>query len=274
MKGKSLRDLDAAISNISRSLQAYYAGDPYAYLPVAVELRKLLCEQKRGQDESLVLRDNPKFALHPLTKSSLPIDGPNVFLFRGPKSFNGRRSGYLGSLFDETQHVMPLSEWREQQLVSQDITIRNLIKSVADKEAAHSDRDGNATLGLLQSVRYGGGAGADAEHIASIGHYILRNLLVRRLLFLRAELMINYKGQRASQGPGALRLLVQQSPRPYSDGMALDYITSEAVRGIEGNESFLRAADMMEAHCTSSSFLLWIVDLRGEVWLNEIRAAG
>ena len=273
MEGKSLRDLDAAISNISRSLQAYYAGDPYAYLPVAVELRKLLCEQKPERDESLVLRDNPRFALHPLARSSLPIDGPNVFLFRGPIRLDGRYSGSLGPLFDEAQPVMPLDVWR-QQLVSQDITIRDLIKSVADKEAAHSDKNGNATLGLLQSVRYGGGAGADAEHIASIGHYILRNLLVRRLLLLRSELMARYKDLRASLGPGALRLLVKDSPRPYSDGLALDYITSEAVRGTEGKDSSRQAAHMIEAHCASSSFLLWMVDLQGGIWLNEIGAAG
>ena len=274
MQGKSLHDLDAAISNLSRNLRAYYSGDPYAHLPVAVELRKLMCDQKRGEDVSLVLRDNPLFALHPLTRSSLPIDGPNVFLIRGPMRFDGRSAGFLGSLFDESQPLIPLSEWREQQLVSQDITIRDLIKSVADKEAAHSDEEVNATLGQLKSIRFGGGPGADGEHIASIGHYILRNLLVRRLLLLRADLMTHYADQRATRGPGALHLSVQRSPRPYSDGLALDYVTSHTVRGTEGNEFYRKAADIMDAHTASSGFLLWMVDLQGGVWLNEIGATG
>jgi hypothetical protein len=79
MDKKTVRDLDAALSNLSGSLAAYFDGDPYTYLQVAVELRKLLCDTKRGDDNSLSLRMHHGMTLYPLSGDPKMIDEHTVF---------------------------------------------------------------------------------------------------------------------------------------------------------------------------------------------------
>ena len=50
MNNKSLHDLDASLAVIETNMKAYHSGVKSAYLPVAVELRKLLCDTQRGKD--------------------------------------------------------------------------------------------------------------------------------------------------------------------------------------------------------------------------------
>ena len=276
MERKSLRDLDAAISNMSRSLDACYKGDPYAYQDVAAQLRKLLCdEQKKGEDKSLIVRFNPQYALHPLSSpwSELPVNGPDVYFFGGMSNFDGRASGFLSSYFDESKEPIPLALWRDQQLVHQSITIRSLIKSVADKEAAHSDRDSNNTLDLMNFFQFGG-AKAGAEILTTIGHYIVRRLLFDRLVPLHADLLNQFFSQRLLLGSGACRVSLWDSRQSYSQGITVSYLTATAVREMTtGNElSRLKYANQMETHTDPSSFLLWMDDLQGGFSLNTVKA--
>jgi hypothetical protein len=273
MDPKSLRDLDASISILSRNLQAYFGGDPYAYLTVAGELRKLLCDNGRNGDNSLVLRLHPGISFHAIKASSLPIDGPEVvFSLPGLLTLDGRKTGAMGSPFDERSGPMPLAVWREQPLVSLHITIRELIKSVADKEVAHSDPALNGTLATLKSVRFGPGATSDSELVASIGHYVLRNLLVRRVVDLQAELLLHYQRCRNESGPGALKLSVRESQRPYSDGVSIGFINVAEVlaRDIRPTAYREQAASLMEQHRDSKTFLLWVDDLQNGIWLNQV----
>ena len=49
-------------------------------------------------------------------------------------------------LFAKTTALMSIADWVQQPIFSPQITIRELIRSVADKEAVHSDPDYNETL--------------------------------------------------------------------------------------------------------------------------------
>ena len=49
---------------------------------------------------------------------------------------------------------MEINQWVDQIFFSENVTIRNLIKSVADKEAAHSDPEFNATLNYCRKWSY------------------------------------------------------------------------------------------------------------------------
>ena len=277
MEGKSLRDLEAAISNMSRALDACYKGNPYAYQDVAVQLRKLLCDERRGKDVSLVLRYNPQYALHPLSSpwSELPVDGPDVYFFGGMATFDGRDSGFFNSYFNESKEPIPLALWRDQQLIHQSITIRGLIRSVADKEGAHSDRDSNKTLDLMKFFQFGN-ARAGSEILTTIGHYILRRLLFDRLVPRHADLLSQFLSQRSLLGSGAWRVSLRDLQQSYSKGLTVSYLTATTVQDMYAGDgsSCLKYADQMETHTDPSRFLIWIDDFQGEFSLNTVKAFG
>jgi len=48
--------------------------------------------------------------------------------------------------FAQSETLMSIDDWMQQPVLSPKISVRELIKSVADKEGAHSDPDYNETL--------------------------------------------------------------------------------------------------------------------------------
>jgi hypothetical protein len=77
--------------------------------------------------------------------------------------------------FAKTRELVPLEAWMEQPIFRPGVSVRDLVKSVADKEGAHSDPDYNATLAEAKSVLYG----PDESHlhiIAGIAEYLLEVL--------------------------------------------------------------------------------------------------
>ncbi len=127
-------------------LESYEKGDILMYLPMAVELRKLICDK----EPSLLSRVIPEIKLYKLHTVDLFERNPNPLsglehmmpgrlnLSRNPPTFN--------LLFTPTREKMELKSWTSQLFFNEGITIRELIKSVADKEAAHSDEKYNDTL--------------------------------------------------------------------------------------------------------------------------------
>ncbi len=56
--------------------------------------------------------------------------------------------------FAQSQTLIPFYEWIKQPIINLNITIFELIKSVADKEGAHSDTNYNSTLEHAKLVKY------------------------------------------------------------------------------------------------------------------------
>ena len=70
---------------------------------------------------------------------------------------------------------MEINAWVEQPIINPTTTVKELIKSVANKEAAHSDPDYNETPSKARSLNIVG----DESHlpdIVSIAAYLLEEL--------------------------------------------------------------------------------------------------
>ena len=78
-------------------------------------------------------------------------------------------------MFAESMTLMGVKEWVKQPFFSPSTTIRDLIKSVADKESVHSDPVYNETLVRAKLVKYF----RDESHIpgiVAIGDYLSQRL--------------------------------------------------------------------------------------------------
>ncbi len=87
--------------------------------------------------------------------------------------FDGKDASKIEMLFDERKTPIPLKEWLDQGLFNVNITIRQLIKSVTDKEGVHSDREYDQTLKFTKSVKLVN-QDIHIKFIVAVGEYILK----------------------------------------------------------------------------------------------------
>jgi len=170
---KSETDFLASLTVLEAAITMYHCGVVDSYRLVATELRKLLCDRN-----ALLTRVRPGFQLHKLhwtemleTRPSL-MNGLN-YIMPGRLSVSQDGTSHFELTFAQSGALMDVEHWIEQPLFSADITVRELIKSVADKEGAHSDPDFNETLVHAKLVKYM----RDDSHkptIIAIGEYVFR----------------------------------------------------------------------------------------------------
>ena len=86
--------------------------------------------------------------------------------------FDGKGGSRITELFDQKAEPIPLQDWLDQEFFSEKITIKELIRSVADKVSAHSDKDYNDTLELTRRIKLVG-EDVHKQHIVAIGEYVL-----------------------------------------------------------------------------------------------------
>jgi len=99
-----------------------------------------------------------------------------------PAKFGVMEDGkpFVERVFDERREPIELDEWLNQPFFSASITVRDFIKSVADKEGAHADSNWNEALMLAKSMYL-----AEEQMLGlltvAMGEYILKvlNLIVR-----------------------------------------------------------------------------------------------
>ena len=160
-RAKSIADLMAARSVLNSSVRLFHEGQIHMYRVVAVELRKLLCDGKN----SLVPRLFSAARLHPIRgymsseeraayKRRFGRDPWEGLAFRMPAvvSFDGEGGARVTEIVDKSKQPITIDEWIAQPLFNAQITVREFIRSVADKEGAHSDRSYNETLLLGKHV--------------------------------------------------------------------------------------------------------------------------
>ncbi len=145
---KNKVDLINSINLLKSYLENFEDGNILYYLSMAVELRKLLCETKSSP---LITRVIPTFKLYKLNSTKNFKNTPSLLkglLHIMPGQFLVSEKGVqLFSLsFSKDKELMNIDEWVDQIFFTEKITIRELIKSVADKEAVHSDNEYNDTL--------------------------------------------------------------------------------------------------------------------------------
>ena len=171
------------MNNLEGNIRLFHEGNTSAYRVIAVQLWLLLCDKK-----PLVPRVFQDVKLHPLLgyitkeedeewkkKLGHSIEEGLVFQMPAMVRFNGKGGSRIEVLFDERRQPIELEEWLDQDLFNQKITIRQLIKSVRNKEAAHSDKNYDETLKFSKSIKLVN-EDIHIKFVVAIGEYVLKIL--------------------------------------------------------------------------------------------------
>lgn len=170
-KRKILKDLDASLEQLEIHIEQFYLGKSSMYRSVATQLRVLV-----SKHDSIIKKIFKISAFHPIKGSTINSELRKNLVFQSPATIqfiNGKPK--ILNLFDEKVKPIPLTEWLNQPLLSNKITIGELISSVADKESVHSDDEYNETLSFVNQTKLG----VDDLHphyIVAIGEYVLKSL--------------------------------------------------------------------------------------------------
>jgi len=165
---KSKEDFLASLEIIKESIKHYDEGQVNFYRVVATELRKLLCDK-----DPLILKIYPNIYFHKFHSTKLLEDNPNL-----KDDLRILLPGQIGGLhfipkFVGQNDLLNLSDWLSQPiLIYGEINIFNLIKSVADKEGAHSDKEFNETILLSKLIKFND-TDSYKSIIVGIGEYII-----------------------------------------------------------------------------------------------------
>ena len=162
---KSIHDLEASLAVMRDNIELFHRGRVHSYRVLASELRKLLCDGRKRSD-SLLPRIFDTTRFHPLIgyiskeqdeeyKKRFGASQLDGLVLQIPMqiSFDDTGKPSVDRLFNLAAVPLELEEWLQQPLLNERITIRELIRSVADKESAHSDMDYNDTLRVAKMVR-------------------------------------------------------------------------------------------------------------------------
>lgn len=169
---KDLSDFLAARDVLAANIEMFHAGTRELYRVVAAELRKLTCDGKT----TLLSRMFPDIKLHPIrgSQAKMPKRLRESLVFHMPSRirFDGKGGSRITSLFDANAERIPLEKWCDQPLFNDEITIRQFIRSVSDKESVHSDKNYGDTLLFVKSIKLVS-EDIHKQHIVAIGEYIL-----------------------------------------------------------------------------------------------------
>lgn len=157
--GKGIRndkreeDFVSSIKILRHSTESFKNGLQEAYRPASVELRKLLCDR-----EPLLSIARPEFKLHKLYSTQRSENEPPEMLDRASFFMPGKivikTNSYVFTLnFANPLTLLSPKDWVKQPFFTKEITIWKLIKTVADKEGAHSDIRNDDTLSLLGGMK-------------------------------------------------------------------------------------------------------------------------
>lgn len=266
---KSYGDLNAAISVMGDNILAHFQNNRHSYRPIAVELRKLLCDKRGKKDHSLLFRIYDDIHFHPLKGNPNMLTEHTVLYIPAMIDLSGNCKGKLSHLFDEGKAPIPIAQWLEQRLFSKQSTIKDFIRSVSDKEAAHSDEDYNDILRKTKSVSLAGPNLTEAT-IVSIARYILRWLAIRTVNDNLQKISEFIKGKYENTGRGSAKVCLREFSRNFSKGVPLKYQNEElTLNHFTRDEKKRSVAKFLSDYDPSTWFLLLIQDLNDELWLYE-----
>ena len=159
---KAIDDIKHSMNILEGNIKLFHEGNISVYRVIAGQLWLLLCDGRN----SLIPRVFQNVKLHPLWGSMTKEEDEEwkkkfghsfkeglVFQMPAMVHFDGKGGSRIEVLFDERRQPIELEEWLDQDLFNQKITIRQIIKSVRHKEAAHSDKDYDETLKFTKSIK-------------------------------------------------------------------------------------------------------------------------
>ncbi len=179
---KAIEDLKASIDILEANIKLFHEGNISTYRVIAVQLYLLLCDK----NNALIPRIFKNVRLHPIggsvtkeqdeewkRKFGHSIKEELVFQMPAMVEFDGKGGAEIEAIFDEGREPIELEEWLDQDLLNENITIRQLIKSVRNKESAHSDKNYDKTLEFTKSIKLSD-EDIHIKFIVAIGEYILK----------------------------------------------------------------------------------------------------
>ncbi len=254
--------LNASLQVIGVNVAAYYGGARHTYRPIAAELRKLLCDTQNRRDISLLPQFFPGIQLHPLVSSQSMIDEYTVLYIPCRMSFDGRDESEMEMLFNESGPMLPVPEWLDQRLFSYNMTLRDFIRSVADKEGAHADKEPNEALKLTKSVFFPGDETLAAKAIIAIARYIVNGCAVRALV-VQERADPRFRAQLAERGRGVHVLDLHKFCLAGGHALTLDFVAASGISGLPLNDGPKVAAlhELVQSYDPGAEMLLMTVDL-------------
>ena len=176
---KSVDDLVACYNQLKDSIKLYHAGRTDQYRNAAVQMRILIFDKRN----SLLPRLFPDIELHPLIcyeedqgfEKEFGYSRIEKTVFRVPAhiDFDGKGGAVVSNLFNEQGERIAIDEWLAQPLFNKNITLFDFVRSVSDKESAHSDKFYNDVLIQTKSAKLAS-IESHKAFIIAIGEYITR----------------------------------------------------------------------------------------------------
>lgn len=170
-RDKTAIDFVASMDVVEANLGLFHQGRRQVYRPIATELRKLVPDGA----SSLLPRVFEEVRLHKLASTERFEKGPpclrELTLFSSSILLVTSTVTRCTLELAESGAWMALDDRLQQCFLSPQISVKDFIRSVADKEGAHADPAPNATLAFNASISYGGEV-SHAHEIAVIGKYI------------------------------------------------------------------------------------------------------
>lgn len=168
---KAADDLIASRNILEANISMFHQGKRDLYRVVAGELRTLLCDRPQS---TLLPRLLPDLRLHPLV-DLMTDDLKKGLVLQIPALLSRDAGGRVRAteLFDREAQPIPLEDWLAQPLLNEHITVRELLRSVSDKEDSHKDPEYNETLVFTRGIQLGAEP-SQRQLIVAIGEYILQ----------------------------------------------------------------------------------------------------
>ena len=254
--------LNASLQVIGVNVNAYYGGALHTYRPVAAELRKLLCDTQSRKDISLLPQCFPGMQLDPLVGSQSMIDEHTVLYIPGRMSFDGTGGSDMQMLFNESGPMLTVADWLEQRLFSYNMTLKEFIRSVADKEGAHADKELNDTLRLTKSVLFPGDESLAAKAIIAIARYVVNGCAIRALVMME-RISPTVRTEAVGRGRGVHVFDLHKVCHMGVHALPFDFITAERLSDAsfddEAKSTALNA--QVQSYDPGREMLLMTIDL-------------
>lgn len=269
---KSLNDIEASFSVIATNVNAYYRGNKHTYRPVAVELRKLLCDKNHGVDISLLKRLFPDFHLRPIRGSQDKIDQRTVLYIPSVIYLDGKGFSKVQEFINENAPSLLIDDWLNQKVADASTTMRDFIRSVADGEGAHSDTEYNEILKKTKTVAITKNWALCDQFIIVIARYIIKALAIAMLNKDISKVSIYIREQFAKLGRGGAVLDLLKFTTNVAGGAPLDYKNgANFVSTLKDGPDRQKVISLIDSYQPRDTFLLLIKDINSEFWLYEQR---
>ena len=146
----------------------------------------------------------------------------------------------------------------------------SFIRSVADKEGAHSDKSYNAVLGKTKSVILPNDTLA-AKNIVAIGCYVIKVLAIRMVNDNITEIATHVLEEYNKIGRGAAVLKLSEFAVRFSEGVPIKYERASNIEAYFQRDASKQKAvqQILATYSPSDFFLMLVVDINGKIWLYQ-----